>query len=384
MVTGDYINTAKAVARQCGILTDDGAAISGAEFSALSKLELLALLPKLQVIARTSPLDKYRLVGLLMETGEVVAVTGDGSNDAPAMKRADCGLAMGNCGTELAKMASDVVILDDDFSSIVVALKWGRCTYDNIRAFLTYQLTVNLTAMIISFIGSVGLRTSPLKAIQLLWTNLIVGAAVAFALAVSRPRDALLNRPPYGESDPIVSREMMKNIAGQVLYEVVVLILLLFGYEKVFGFEGEEPETLRDTLVFNTFLFMSIANMINAKVSGPRNKWFDGLFTNWYFNSIWSLELILQVIIVEFGGHVFHVVPLHWEHWLCCIAFAAMAVPVGGLLRCVQIVDRTGLILEATREKKRQRMREFYQGMTPEQMWKIEHVPRSTRDEYES
>ncbi|KAH0787704.1 calcium-translocating P-type ATPase, PMCA-type family protein [Histomonas meleagridis] len=193
MVTGDYINTAKAIARECGILNDDGVCMIGYEFSSLSKLELLPMLPKIQVLARSSPRDKYRLVGLLMEAGEVVAVTGDGSNDSAALKRANVGLSMGMCGTELAKMSSDIVILDDNFSSIVVALKWGRCVYENIRSFLQYQLTVNICAMIVAFVGSCFLQTSPLKAIQLLWTNLIVGAIGALALATNRPRDSLLN-----------------------------------------------------------------------------------------------------------------------------------------------------------------------------------------------
>jgi Ca2+-transporting ATPase len=383
MVTGDYIGTAKAVARQCGILTDDGVAISGADFSALSKLDLLTLLPKLQVIARTTPLDKYRLVGLLMEAGEVVAVTGDGTNDAPAMKRAACGLAMGLCGTEIAKMASDIVILDDDFSSIVVALKWGRCAYDNIRAFITYQLSVNLTAMIISFVGSVGLQTAPLKAIHLLWTNLIIGATAALALATSRPRDALLTQGPSGASDHLVSRAMMRNIGGQALYESFVTLLLLFGHTSVFGFEGPDDELLCTTIVFNTFLLMSYVNMINAKASGPRDSVFDGLFTNWYFNSIFVIEIILHCIIVEFGGHVFHLTPLNWKEWLVCIAFALGSLPVGALLRCVPVKDHTTANLEAGREKRRQKMREFYGGMTPEQMWKIENVPFQIRDEWE-
>lgn len=142
MVKGDYINTARAIARECGIHTDDGIILTGAEFSNMSKSELIEILPKLQVLARSSPRDKLRLVELLMESGEVVAVTGDGSNDAPALKCANVGLSMGMCGTELARVASDIVILDDNFSSIVEALKWGRCVYDNVRAFLQYLLTM--------------------------------------------------------------------------------------------------------------------------------------------------------------------------------------------------------------------------------------------------
>jgi Ca2+-transporting ATPase len=383
MVTGDYINTAKAVARQCGILTDDGVAITGVDFSTLSKLELLALLPKLQVVARTSPLDKYRLVGLLMEAGEVVAVTGDGTNDAPAMKRAACGLAMGRCGTELAKMASDVVILDDDFSSIVVALKWGRCTYDNVRAFLTYQLTVNVIAMIVSFVGSVAFRTPPLKAIQLLWTNLIVGAAAALALATGRPRDALLTSGPPGASDHLVSRAMVRDIAGQVLYQTSVVLTLLFGHNTIFGFSHHEPAILQNTLVFNTFLLMSYANMVNAKVSGPRERSLEGIFANRVFNVILVAEIALHCVIVELGGEVFHLTPLNWKEWICCVVFAIGAIPVGAALKFVQIKDRIAEELENKRERKKQKMREFYHGMTAEQMWKIERVPHHLPDEYE-
>ena len=183
MVTGDYINTARAIARQCGILSDDGIALMGEEFSSRSKVDLVEILPRLQVMARSSPRDKYRLVSLLMEAGEVVAVTGDGSNDSAALKKANIGLSMGLCGTELAKMASDIVILDDNFNSIVSALKWGRCIYDNVRGFLQFQLTVNFSAMIIAFVGSIALKESPLKTIQLLWVNLIMDSLGALALA---------------------------------------------------------------------------------------------------------------------------------------------------------------------------------------------------------
>ncbi|OHS98911.1 calcium-translocating P-type ATPase, PMCA-type family protein [Tritrichomonas foetus] len=375
MVTGDYINTAKAIAKNCGILTDDGVALSGLEFSAMSKLELLPMLPKLQVLARSSPRDKYRLVGLLMESGEVVAVTGDGSNDSPAMKRANVGLAMGKCGTELAKMASDIVILDDDFSSIVVALKWGRCIYDNVRGFLMYQLTVNLSAMIVAFVGSCALKTSPLKAIQLLWTNLIVGAIGALALATNKPRNALLEREPYGETDPIISNIMYRNIIGVVLYELFVLFFVLFGYEKIFGFQENDNDTLYTTLVFNTFIYCNIFNLINFRITGAHMSIFDGLLSNYYFDVIFILLAGVQVILVQFAGTVFVMTPLNWKQWIMCVGFGIGIIPLGFILRAIKLPDRTAQRLIANRELKKLKMEELYQGMSAEQMWNLDNTP---------
>ena len=379
MVTGDYINTAKAIARQCGILTDDGAALSGMEFSSMSKLELLEMLPKLQVIARSSPRDKYRLVGLLMEAGEIVGVTGDGSNDAPAMKRSNVGMAMGKCGTELAKMASDIVILDDNFASIVVALKWGRCTYDNIRGYLTFQLTVNFVAMIVAFAGSAAFKESPLKATQLLWTNLIVGAIGALALATSRPKDSLLKRPPYGESDPLISLIMIRNIVAHMCYELTVCFLIMFGFHTVFKFpipaDKESEMKYKSTLLFNTFIYCNIVNLVNVRVSGPHMSIWDGFFSNWYFNIIFIVLLALQAILVQFCGKVFYLTPLNWKEWVMCAGFAIGTFLIGFLIRAIPVPDKSMERLEASREVKKQKMREFYHGMTPEQMWNIENTP---------
>lgn len=375
MVTGDYINTAKAIASQCGILTDDGFALSGMEFSSMSKLELLPMLPKLQVLARSSPRDKYRLVGLLMEAGEVVAVTGDGSNDSPAMKRAQVGLAMGKCGTELAKMASDIVILDDNFYSIVVALKWGRCIYDNVRGFLQYQVTVNLTAMTVAFIGSCVLKQSPLKAIQLLWTNLIVGAIGAVALATTKPRPALLDRAPYGETDPLVSNIMFRNIGGHVLYQLFILFLILFGYNKIFGFNENAEGTLANTMVFNTFIYCNIFNLINSRIAGAHQNVFDGLLTNPFFDIIFVFLCAIQAILVEYAGTVFVMVPLNWQQWLTCIGLAFGTLAMGFIIRKIRLPDNTAERLQANRELKKMQMEELYQGMTAEQMWNLENIP---------
>jgi len=384
MVTGDYINTAKAIARSCGILTEDGIAIEGKEFSKKSKLELLDIAPKLQVMARSSPRDKYRLVSLLMEMGEVVAVTGDGSNDSPALKKANVGLSMGKCGTELAKMASDIVILDDNFNSIVKALRWGRCVYDNVKGFLQFQLTVNFTAMIIAFVGSVVLHESPLKTIQLLWVNLIMDSFGALALATFSPSDALLKRPPYGESDGLISPILFRNILGHVLYQIFVLFLFLFGHTTVFKFkDAKDNDTKVSTLVFNVFVYMQVFNLINGHVAGADMKVTDGLFTNPYFIMIFLVIAGVQALLLELAGAAFETVHLSAKEWGICLAFGVGEIIIGIILRLIKMPDKTTEKLNALRELRRREMTEKYQGKSCEEQWAIDYNPNKGQEEEE-
>ena len=377
MVTGDFINTAKAIARQCNILKEGDMAMTGAEFSQMSKTEVLEILPKLRVMARSSPRDKYRLVSVLMEAGEVVAVTGDGSNDSAALKKANVGLSMGLCGTELAKIASDIVILDDNFNSIVAALKWGRCIYDNVKSFLQFQLTVNFTAMIIAFIGSIALHESPLKTIQLLWVNLIMDSLGALALATRGPTDALLNRPPYGEADSLLSPILIRNIAGQATYQLAILLFILFGARSVLKIHFDDNTHEQDyvsTLVFNTFVYCQVFNLINARVAGNDMKITDGLCSNWVFIAILIGIAALQAILTELAGQVFDTVHLSWRDWLISLGFGAFSLVVGAVLRCIPVPDKTTEKLEALRTLRRNEMRKRYEGMTAEQQWNNEYV----------
>ena len=382
MVTGDFIATAKAIAKECGILDESQGetAIEGQEFAKLDKIELLEKVPKIRVMARSSPMDKLRLVSFLMEAGEVVAVTGDGSNDSPALKQADVGLAMGRCGTELAKMASDIVILDDNFNSIVSALKWGRCVYDNVRGFLQFQLTVNFSAMFIAFVGAIALHDSPLKTIQLLWVNLIMDSFGALALATRGPSDDLLNRPPYGRGDQLLNNLLLRNIIGHVVYQIIVLLLCLFGIFDVFKLKHLTPdsdqtqddvdELLTSGFLFNAFVYMQVFNLPNSRLSGPNMKFFEGLFTNIYFDLIFIGIAVVQAIIIQFCGPAFKHEALDWKGWVISLAFGVGSLIIGFLLRLIPLKDHTSDNLNALRERRSQQIRDVYTGMSFEEQFK--------------
>jgi len=320
--------------------------------------------------------------------GEVVAVTGDGSNDSPALKKANVGLSMGKCGTELAKMASDIVILDDNFNSIVKALRWGRCVYDNVRGFLQFQLTVNFAAMIIAFVGSCVLHESPLKTIQLLWVNLIMDSLGALALATFGPTDCLLKRAPYGESDGLISPILARNIIGHCCYQVVVLFLFLFGAWSIFKFsdtgsnvEDTVKEKKVSTLVFNVFVYCQVFNLINGHVAGADMKVTDGLFTNPYFIFIFICIGGLQAILLECAGKAFETVHLKWDEWLICIGFGAGEIIIGIILRLINLPDKTTEKLNALRELRKEQMRERYAGKSFDEQWAVDYSPPKEDEE---
>ncbi|CAH0394305.1 unnamed protein product [Bemisia tabaci] len=342
MVTGDNIKTAGSIATKCGILKpgEDMLILEGKEFNArirdangeVQQHLLDKVWPKLRVLARSSPTDKYTLVKGIIDSKisdcrEVVAVTGDGTNDGPALKKADVGFAMGIAGTDVAKEASDIILTDDNFSSIVKAVMWGRNVYDSIAKFLQFQLTVNVVAVIVAFIGACAVQDSPLKAVQMLWVNLIMDTLASLALATEMPTPDLLLRKPYGRTKPLISRTMMKNILGQAVYQLTIVFALLF-YGDIFldiptgrrAEFGSEP-TQHFTVIFNTFVMMTLFNEINArKIHGQRNV-FEGFFTNPIFYSIWISTVISQVVIIQFGGTAFSTKSLTLDQWLWCLFF---------------------------------------------------------------
>jgi Ca2+-transporting ATPase len=265
MVTGDNKITAQAIAKECGILQSDSLVMEGPDFRNLSKLKQNEIIPKLHVLARSSPEDKRILVKRLKEMGETVAVTGDGTNDAPALKMADVGFSMGIAGTEVAKEASAIILMDDNFASIVKALKWGRAVNDAVKRFLQFQLTVNITAVILTFVTAVSSATekSVLTAVQLLWVNLIMDTLAALALATDPPTDSVLDRKPEPKGSSIISPTMWKMIFGQAIYQLAITFLLYYGgsnvIQPIVGGSPLEQEDI-ETLVFNTFVWMQIFN----------------------------------------------------------------------------------------------------------------------------
>merc|ERR1719233_631876 len=344
MVTGDNMDTARAIAVKCGIIKPDTSflIIDGEEFNKRVrdpgtgevKQDLMdKVWPDLRILARSQPKDKYLLVkGIILssltESREVVAVTGDGTNDAPALKEADVGFAMGISGTDVAKEASDIIITDDNFSSIVAAVLRGRNVYDSISKFLQFQLTVNFVAIIIAFVGACVTNVSPLKSVQMLWLNLIMDSLAALALATESPNPSLLNRQPYGRTASLISPHMAWNMGAQVIYQVTVLLVMLFLGDKFLPGEFDysfrnislySPPTTLFTMIFNTFLLKTLFNEINCrKVHGEVNV-FKGIFSNPIFYVIWLVTFLAQILIVQFGTTIFFTTPLSSMQWLVCL-----------------------------------------------------------------
>ncbi|XP_063147924.1 plasma membrane calcium-transporting ATPase 2 isoform X2 [Candoia aspera] len=367
MVTGDNINTARAIAIKCGIIHpgEDFLCIEGKDFNRRIRNEkgdieqerIDKIWPKLRVLARSSPTDKHTLVkGIIdstqVEQRQVVAVTGDGTNDGPALKKADVGFAMGIAGTDVAKEASDIILTDDNFSSIVKAVMWGRNVYDSISKFLQFQLTVNVVAVIVAFTGACITQDSPLKAVQMLWVNLIMDTFASLALATEPPTESLLLRKPYGRNKPLISRTMMKNILGHAVYQLTLIFTLLFVGEKMFKIDSgrnaplHSPPSEHYTIIFNTFVMMQLFNEINArKIHGERNV-FDGIFRNPIFCTIVLGTFAVQIVIVQFGGKPFSCSPLELDQWMWCV-FIGLGELVWGQLIATIPTSRLKFLKEA-------------------------------------
>uniref|UniRef100_A0A3P8NMS6 Calcium-transporting ATPase n=1 Tax=Astatotilapia calliptera TaxID=8154 RepID=A0A3P8NMS6_ASTCA len=356
MVTGDNINTARAIATKCGILLpgEDFLCLEGKEFNQqirndkgeVEQERLDKVWPKLRVLARSSPTDKHTLVKGIIdstvgETRQVVAVTGDGTNDGPALKKADVGFAMGIAGTDVAKEASDIILTDDNFTSIVKAVMWGRNVYDSISKFLQFQLTVNVVAVIVAFTGACITQDSPLKAVQMLWVNLIMDTLASLALATEPPTESLLLRKPYGRNKPLISRTMMKNILGHAVYQLVIIFTLLFAGENFFDIDSgrnaplHSPPSEHYTIVFNVFVMMQLFNEINArKIHGERNV-FEGVYRNPIFCSVVLGTFALQIVIVQFGGKPFSCTALTIDQWLWCVFIGVGELLWGQLISAI-------------------------------------------------
>ncbi|KAI5057480.1 hypothetical protein GOP47_0027495 [Adiantum capillus-veneris] len=330
MVTGDNLETAKAIARECHILTD-GLAIEGPLFRQWSAAERMEKLSRIQVIARSSPNDKFMLVQHLKDRKEVVAVTGDGTNDAPALHAADIGLAMGISGTEVAKSTADVIVLDDNFSSVINVVKWGRSVYTNVQKFVQFQLTVNIVALTINFVSACVTGDAPLTAVQLLWINLIMDTLGALALATEAPYDALMERPPVGRQGSFITNVMWRNIFSQALYQLIIVWVLQFKGKTILKISDDSADEILNTVIFNTFVFCQVFNEINSREMDKVNV-FSSLLTNSLFLMVILFSVGFQVLIVQFLGTFASTVPLSLKHWAVsvglgfCSLFVAMVV----------------------------------------------------------
>jgi Ca2+-transporting ATPase len=345
MVTGDNIVTAKNIGKNCGIYQEGvGIAMEGPQFRQLDEAELLNVIKKLQVLARSSPTDKQLLVKTIKESGEVVAVTGDGTNDAPALKLASVGFAMGISGTEVAREAADVVLMDDNFASIVKAIMWGRNVFDGIRSFLQFQLTVNFVGGLLTLIGALSNThsESPLTAVQLLWINLIMDTFAALALATQMPTEDLLDYAPYGPNEPLISPLMWRRIIGQGLYQLAVNFTLLYVGDQMFDVKKDGVEHM--TIIFNTFVWCQIFNMVNARVVHHKLNIFNNIFANWLFFGVMAFEVVIQVLFVELGGGFTSTTSLYEVEsaWPGCILIGAGSLPVGLLINLLPFTERRG------------------------------------------
>lgn len=302
---------------------------------------------RLRVVARASPEDKFLLVAGLRELDNIVAVTGDGTNDAPALKKADVGFAMGIRGTDIAKNAADIVLLDDSFSSIVTACKYGRNVYDCIRKFIQFQLTTNIVAVFMTFLGGIILKDSPLNAIEMLWVNLIMDSFASLALATESPSDELLNRMPYKRGADILTPMMYMNIISQAIFQIIILIVILFYGDVIFGvpsdrglehFTWNEVNGYHFTIFFNIFVFMQVCNSINArKLNKTDYNVFKGILGNWYYIFIQSFIIVGQMILVTFGGRAVRTHRLTILQHLECLAIASITLVVGFLTKFIPI-----------------------------------------------
>lgn len=372
MVTGDNILTARKIATDCGIFVKKrkDIAMEGPEFREMSDEKLGEIIDRLTVLARSKPNDKFRLVKFLRARREVVAATGDGTNDAPALKAADVGMAMGIAGTEIAKEASDIIIMDDNFASIVKAVLWGRNVRASIQKFLQFQITINIVALVVAFVGGVSGYGEPLKPIQLLWVNLQMDSFAALALATDKPEDTLLNQKPAGRHLRLIDGAMWRNIVIGSLYEIIWIFIIMYGGPSIFGDlvkEEADPAcveglsssgpvecgpripksthapTVLYTFLFNTFVWMQFFNEICARRIREIDIW-TGLHKNAIFIGVLFITAALQILFVSVGGTAMGVVPQTVELWFISIGIGASMLIVGIISRLLPIYEPDWMI----------------------------------------
>ena len=411
MVTGDNAITAEAIAREVGITENSERVIEGAKFNYLvggvmcekcedrkfvpnpeikndkqsddfeaktcscplrgddSRNDVIAnfdkfkeIIDNIDVIARCAPEHKYTCVTGLKQMGHIVAVTGDGTNDAPALRKANVGFAMGIAGTEYARQAADIILIDDNFGSIVRATVWGRGIYDNIQRFIQFQLTVNVVAVITCIVGAITIQQSCLTAVQMLWVNMIMDSLASLALATEEPTEEVLKRLPQDPKEFMVTPLMFKHIFGQAIPQVILLLIFMFDGENIFReFETDDDKVCHNpdnkdfvcsgryynfdtgkdykgsnwddygpsrhfTYIFNIFIWFQLFNEINSRRIKDEISVFQGLVKAYWFIIIWFITASVQVIIVQVGYYALTVnkYGLTVEQWFTCIAWGCV------------------------------------------------------------
>ena len=367
IVTGDVVGTAWEVGRQCGVVTDgdckEGEVMTGVEFEALSDQELRERVGALKILSRARPKDKQRLVDLLRSMDEVVAVTGDGTNDAPALNAADVGLSMGD-GTAVAKEASDMTILDNSFGSICNAVVWGRSLYKNIQRFVMFQMTINVVACIVVLVGSFVGAKSPLTVAQMLWVNLIMDSFAALALASLPASPEVMYERPRRSADSIITNGMAMRIFGIGALFVGCMMILLFLF-KYYDFSslssfivGElrpshvaEMTTYELSLFFTFFVMLQFWNMFNAKAFMTGSSAFSNMSKCRGFLWIAFVILVGQYVIVTFGGAMFTVVPILLSDWLIIIALTSFVLIIPEIVRLIKVSSKNSPLRKKYKDK---------------------------------
>ena len=353
VVTGDHEKTARAISDRINLLEEDSLIVTGERFDAMSDEEIVGILPRLRVLARSTAVQKKRLVNLLQTLGQVVAVTGDGTNDALALKDADVGIAMGIRGTDIAKEASDIILVDDNFGSIVRAVHWGRTLYENVQKFLQFQLTINLSALAIAFLSpllalgvtlladqgisilpSADFKELPLTILQLLWINLIMDTLAALALSLEPGRKELMKEAPKRRDESFITRSMAENVLVMGGYfTLIILIMQATGW-----YLGVDPanKALVSSVLFTTYVFLQVFNLFNARSVRPDRSAFKGVLESRNFQMVLGLIVVVQIILTQFGGATFNTAPLPLSAWIGVLLIGLSGLLLGELFRWVR------------------------------------------------
>ncbi|GMN46791.1 hypothetical protein TIFTF001_015976 [Ficus carica] len=336
MITGDNLFTAKAIATECGILSpDNGMVIEGKDFQNYSLEERMNHIDKICVMARSSPSDRLLMIHCLKEKGHVIALTGDGTNDASAMEKADIGIYMGLQDTEVTEKSSNIVISDGNFASIPKLLRWGRCVCSNIRKLIQFQLTATFASLVANFVGSISGQQLPLTTTQLLWVSLVTDTLGTIALSMEKPTKEVMEKPPMQETDPLITNIMLRNILPQTLYQIALLLTIHFKGKSIFSLNDD----VKVTFLFNSYVLCQVFNQLNARTLEKKNV-FGNIHRNKLFLAIIAVTVALQILLVEILKKFADTERLNWSQWGQCIAAAALTLPIGWIARCTPVPER--------------------------------------------